>query len=789
FTSIARSNATYNGCTYAPGCSTPLGFEETLNARFPTATAGDFAPLEARIVDEDTYVEQGLMWNDAHYAYLRYIFGELGVRADLLMLGTPVTDEFQHQFLGLVTPTDMDGDPNPYFDDVSNDDVPDRRLVERRGYIRSAYEQADDTLRLGRRLMGEEISTFVAADHGFAPQWYAVNAGTVLAQAGFQATEQTSNCRVGGEPTRAKACWAGGTAQIYINPANVGPTQYLGVRNGIISAFENLRDPANPGKQVVLKIFRKEELRNVDGTDGLHPSRSGDLVVVLRPPYQWDAATPGMVVAPSQFFGQHGYTPDLVDIEHNVNMHTAFIAAGPNIRTGGREIEGVRAIDLAPTISYLMGMNGPQNARGRILFPMLEDTGEREVTILDISDFHGQLPPLSEAADTLSGTGVVNPTFGIGGAAYLKTWFDAFRAEAGGRSLTVTAGDAIGATPPISSFFGDRPTIEAMNLMGFSADALGNHNFDYGEQYFRNEIVPLARFPYLSANVVDADGRTPSEWAPSRVFELDGVRVGLIGFSNEDIPSLTPPGALGPFQVANATVAVNREAAALRARGVNTIIAMGHLGATGGTLSSPTGPLVTLADNVTNVDAVIGDHTDQQVNTRRPNGVLLVENRSKGVRFTRLRLLIDRATGAVTYSTADFHRPFTIGVTPDPAIQARIDELNRELAPRLNRVIGSSTVAVPRADSCGNGVGRLCESLEGNLVTDALRFTYETDFALTNSGGLRADLTCPTTDNPSDFCPAFTGSPFPITRGQVLGVLPFGNVAATLAISGAELKT
>jgi len=169
--------------------------------------------------------------------------------------------------------------------------------------------------------------------------------------------------------------------------------------------------------------------------------------------------------------------------------------------------------------------------------------------------------------------------------------------------------------------------------------------------------------------------------------------------------------------------------------------------------------------------------------------VLLVENRSKGVRFTRLRLLIDRATGAVTYSTADFHRPFTIGVTPDPAIQARIDELNRELAPRLNRVIGSSAVAVPRTDSCGNGVGRLCESLEGNVVTDAMRFTYETDFALTNSGGLRADLTCPTTDNPSDFCPAFTGSPFPITRGQVLGVLPFGNVAATLAISGAELKT
>jgi 2',3'-cyclic-nucleotide 2'-phosphodiesterase (5'-nucleotidase family) len=62
-------------------------------------------------------------------------------------------------------------------------------------------------------------------------------------------------------------------------------------------------------------------------------------------------------------------------------------------------------------------------------------------------------------------------------------------------------------------------------------------------------------------------------------------------------------------------------------------------------------------------------------------------------------------------------------------------------------------------------------------------------FAVTNSGGLRADLTCPTTDSPDDFCPAYTPPPFPITRGQVLGVLPFGNIVVTLQVNGAELKT
>ena len=63
FTSVARANATYN----ALGPAGSAAFEETLNRDFPTSTAADFAPLEAGIVDEDTYVEQGLMWKDAHW--------------------------------------------------------------------------------------------------------------------------------------------------------------------------------------------------------------------------------------------------------------------------------------------------------------------------------------------------------------------------------------------------------------------------------------------------------------------------------------------------------------------------------------------------------------------------------------------------------------------------------------------------------------------------------------------------------------------------------------------------
>ena len=789
FTSVSRAIAS---------CACDPNFESTLVNMFPTSTAGDFAPLEAGIIDEDTYVEQGLMWSNFHFPALNYILTTVQPDTDLLFLGNPVTDEFQHQFMALVTPTDIDGDPNPYYDDVTNDNIPDGRLAQREGYLRAAYQEADHTLGMAHMLMGRmETTVFASSDHGFAPQWYAVNAGKVLTDAGIQSPEQVSNCRAAtgaGAVNKAKACWAGGTAQIYVNTTLPTGVTYAQVRTDIVNAFSNLTDPANPGKQVVERIMLKEELRNVDGSDSLHPNRSGDVVVVLRPPYQFDAATPGQRIAFSQFFGQHGYLPELVDLANNVNMHATFVAAGPGIRKQG-PVEGVRAVDLAPTLAMLMDIPGPQNARGKILYDLTTGQGRfKELTVLQISDYHGQLVPLAEAADNLSLTPpLANISYSIGGSAFLKPWFDWYRAEAREGSITVAGGDSVGATPPISSFFKDTPTIEIMNMMGFTSDGLGNHNFDAGQEYLRNTLIPLANFPYISANLVDpATGTTPPEWTPSYEWNFEGFKLGVVGFSNEDLTTLIFPGNLDPFVVRPIVPTVNKEIGILRSKGVKMVIAIGHEGATAGTFDNPTGPLINVADNLVGADAVLGDHSDFQTISYRPNGVLVTENKSKGIRFTRLRLVLDASTQSVVYKTADWHKPWNIGVTPDPAIQARIDDLNAQLAPILGTVIGNSTKVIPRADQCGNTAGRTCESLVGNVTTDAMRAKYApigVQFAITNSGGLRADLTCPTTDNPSDFCPAYTPPPYQITRGQVLGVLPFGNVVVTLSVNGAELKT
>ncbi len=410
-------------------------------------------------------------------------------------------------------------------------------------------------------------------------------------------------------------------------------------------------------------------------------------------------------------------------------------------------------------------------------------TSRESVTlqILNVSDWHGALDPVN----------------GVGGAAVLSAYFQMERA-ANPNSLTLTAGDAFGASPPLANFFNEEPAVLAMRLMGFDADTLGNHNFDKGIEHLQ-DMIDLAGAPpgeqpgdpyyFVSANLRNRDDNL-SGVRDYRIFEVGGVKVAVIGITNPEAPTLVFPGNFGTIEVTDPVPAANKAMAQARREGAKVFVAITHLGVTGfnPATGAAFGPLIDFAENVGGFHLILGDHTDFQF-SGVINNALVVENRSKGATYARIQLTVDPNNGRTIDRSAEFITPLASAVTPDPAIEEMLQPYRDALGPIFNEVIGASTVAVPRSDACGREDGRLCESLVGNVTTDSMRLTYGTDFAITNAGGLRASLTCPTVDNPTDFCPPFTPPPFPITRGQVLTVLPFGNVVVTVSVSGEELKT
>src|SRR4029453_9958257 len=106
FTSVERVIAT---CSTAACNALPAGgagenkLEKYIDDNLPTAIPADFAPLEARVIAEATYVQQGRDLEKAYGdAVLDYILGTLQPNTDLALVGYPVTDEFTHQLMALV---------------------------------------------------------------------------------------------------------------------------------------------------------------------------------------------------------------------------------------------------------------------------------------------------------------------------------------------------------------------------------------------------------------------------------------------------------------------------------------------------------------------------------------------------------------------------------------------------------------------------------------------------------------------------------------------------------------
>lgn len=398
--------------------------------------------------------------------------------------------------------------------------------------------------------------------------------------------------------------------------------------------------------------------------------------------------------------------------------------------------------------------------------------GPKTIQILNVSDWHGQLDPIGS----------------VGGAAVLSAYFQADRA-ANPNTLTLTAGDAVGATPPVSGFFEDVPAIKAMRLMGIDADTLGNHNFDSGLSRLQDQInlagdatgtVAGKPFQFLSANLKNVNDNLTGV-NKMKMFNVGGVKVAVIGITNPEAPGLVFPGSFGTIEITDPAAAANRQREIARRAGADVVVALIHAGITGtdGT-GNGVGPLVDFANAVTGYDLILGDHTDLQYQARI-NGALVTENKSKGVTYSKVSITVEN--GAVS-SSVQFVSPLTNAVTPDPAIVAMIQPYRVELAKLFDGKIAVANGRFPRGGS--PSVERSGESALGDLVADALRAKYGTDLALYNGGSIRQSL-------PSSYVPLDTTldrtdpAPYDIVVGDIYAVLPFGNSAVTRSITGAQL--
>jgi 2',3'-cyclic-nucleotide 2'-phosphodiesterase (5'-nucleotidase family) len=770
FTSVTRPNA---HCATAACAALPAGapgedrLAKYIADNLPPAIFGDFAPEEAGLIDEDTWYAQTVGLNQAYdLAVFTYVLTKLQPDTDVLLAGTDQTDEVSHQILGLLTPTAPDGSANPYYDRVAGSGPRDNRLTQREGYLRGAYHSADARLGLVRSIL-KDPDILASSDHGFAPQWDAVDGPLVLKQLGLQDVEQTGNCRPAAASapggTIAKACWAGGTAQIYLNLKGRDPdgvlaaADYQSTVDKIVSAYQGLTDPAT-GKSVVEKVLTKPQLADVAGIDSLNPTRSGDVVVVTRVPYEFDGNTVGTLVAPSKFFGQHGYLPDDVDLKHNINMHATFVAGGPDI-VHASSVRGVRAIDLAPTLAVLGGFNPPLQAQGAVLTSILRD-GHRYSTgqLLGINDVHGNL--------TDDGLTYTDPYTGVkdvaGGMGTLATYLKKARATDPADTVTVEAGDVVGASPPASGLLRDKPTLDALNAMGIDVGIPGNHEFDRGVPEMLRQInggpsvvdpsitFNKLNFPVVDANVIsDATGRPLLK--PYTIKDIGGVPVAFIGATTVTTPTIVTTGGTTGVHFIDEATAINGVVTQLEHAGVHAFVAVVHEGGSQSTFPVGTvnGRINDIAQHLDPaVSVLISGHSHTVIDTRVGHA-LVVQASSFTRAYDDVHLLMDRQAGTIAASWGSVQPvwentppastdPSAPPVAPDPKVQAIVDAAVTATNPVTQQVVNTAAAGVPsQRDGGATPAG---ESPAGDLIADSQRAYAHTQLAFVNTGSVRAGL-------------------------------------------------
>ncbi len=358
-------------------------------------------------------------------------------------------------------------------------------------------------------------------------------------------------------------------------------------------------------------------------------------------------------------------------------------------------------------------------------------------------------------------------------------------------ALLLNAGDVFSGSLYFNEFQG-QADLKMMNLMGYDAMTFGNHEFDLGSSEEGHQalvdFIEGASFPFVSANVnFAADEKftglfsdlVSSEPENGKIYngiikEINGEKVGIFGLTTQETEDLSSPGKI-TFE--NYKEEAEKAVKAFEGMGVDKIIAITHIGYND---NAAVDNDLTLAKEVEGIDVIVGGHSHTTLkapvlvdNDETPT--VIVQAGSSNANLGLLDIEFDK-NGVVVSQAGEL---IAIGSQVEDAEAKILLEPYKEQVDALaQQEIGVSTEVTlenPRGDE-GESV-RKNETILGNLITDGMlsKAKKATDknviMALQNGGGIRSSIDAG-----------------PITIGEVITVLPFGNTLAVMDVTGAELK-
>ncbi|CAN7715969.1 bifunctional metallophosphatase/5'-nucleotidase [Bosea sp. LjRoot237] len=319
------------------------------------------------------------------------------------------------------------------------------------------------------------------------------------------------------------------------------------------------------------------------------------------------------------------------------------------------------------------------------------------------------------------------------------------------------AGDCY--SPSLMSGFDQGAHIVAMqNKMGIDVFVPGNHEFDFGKENYL-KLTAAQAYPTFAANLRDAAGNPLPGHKDSQIFELGGIKVGVIGTTFDPTPQLSNPGDL---KFSSTMEALRREARKLKSEGADILVGVVH--------ADRAMDYEIVRSRV--VDILLTGH-DHDLAIAYDGKVVMVESNEEGNYVTAIDIAA-KATGEGANRRVEWTPTFRVNdsraATPDPEVAAIVKGYESELSKELDVEI--ATLGSP-LDS-RTAMIRTQETAIGNLIADAIRAATGAQLAITNAGGIRAN---------KQYAPGHK-----LTRRDVLSEMPFGNATVMVEITGKDVK-